>query len=185
MYDLNAPSTISGQSTRSRLSALTGADQSGLLSLYDVRLTKRYKISRFAKVIEFFAARDCLLSCPPSRSDSLDRLVDEARLCLGNSVPPLRVFTDGSSAPGVSQSGVGVVVWDGQDRVIHSLGFAVLTHGNNFFAEIVGVVFAAMIIPDVVCEVISDSKSVIDCLSQGKLSDRQWARLPCRGWWVD
>lgn len=54
--------------------------------------------------------------------------------------------------------------------------------GNNFFAEIVGVTFAAMIIPDVLCELISDSKSVIDCLSQGKLSDRQRARLPCRGW---
>lgn len=74
------------------------------------------------------------------------------------------------------------MVWDGQGRIVHSVGFALLTHSNNFFAEIVGVTFAAMIVPDVECEIVSDSKSVIDCISQGKLSDRQRARLPCRGW---
>lgn len=92
LYDLNAPLTLSGQSTRSRLSALTGADQSSQLSLYDVRLIRRYKISRFARVIEYLAARDCLLSCPPSGSDSLNRLVDEGRACLAKALPPLRVL---------------------------------------------------------------------------------------------
>lgn len=181
LYDLNS-FTFSGQSTRARLSALTGSDQSGSISLYSIRLNKRYSVSRFAKTIEFFSSHDCKIVSPPSGADNLDLLLDEGRLCLRNCISPLRLFTDGSSAPGDPRSGVGIVAVDGSGRIIHSIGCALLSSGNNFFAELTGVTIAALIAPDSPCEIISDSKSVIDCISPLKMSDRERARLPCRGW---
>ena len=67
------------------------------------------------------------------------------------------------------------MVWGyGKGRTVHSIG-------NNFLAEIAGVTIAAMIAPNFDCEIVSDSKAVIDCVSGRKFSDRERARLPCRG----
>lgn len=181
-YDLNAWTTTAGLTTRVRLGTLTGVNQSHNLSLYNIHLSKRYNISRFAKVIEFFRSHDCLLICPPSESDLFDRLVQEARSFLAHAIPPLQIFTDGSSVPGEPLSGVGVVVWDGQGQVIHSLGFSLVSYGNNFFAEIVGVTVAALIAPFCAVEIVTDSKAVVDCIFSYKRSDRERARTPCRGW---
>src|SRR3984957_11798559 len=56
-----------GPTTRARLESLVGKSQTWRVDFYSMRLTKRYKLSRFAPLIEFWRKNDVKLISPPAR----------------------------------------------------------------------------------------------------------------------
>lgn len=144
------------------------------MTLYGKRLNKKYGLSRFAETIEHFNSMGCQLVNPPSGNHFINTLVDEIRSCLGDSISPLLFFSDGSSSKGNTRSGVGLAVTDLSGEVLLRKSFSFYTNGNNFLAEAIGVTLACMAAPsDASCLVVSDSKSVLDCIRTAKVSDRK------------
>ena len=57
--------------------SLTGIDQLNGLKLYGVRLTQRYKWSRFAKIIEFFRSKQTYIESPKDNLGIAHKHVEE------------------------------------------------------------------------------------------------------------
>ena len=108
LYNLNSQS-YAGRSTRARLEKLTGKNHAWGVNLYSCRLTRRYKLSRFAALVEYWRRKGVLLVSPPARPayyhTKLPTLVPQDGL-------ELQLFTDGSSTKGNRYSGSAVVARD-------------------------------------------------------------------------
>ena len=91
------------------------------------------------------------------------------------------IFTDGSTWAGVNYSGVGIYVTCDSKSLLQ-YGFAVLSNGDNFHAEVAGVTVAAWAAVDTLsCTIYTDSLATIEAVKAPR-SDRAWGRTPSRGW---
>ena len=166
---MNALDSFAGKSTRARLSSLTSSNQTKRLRLYERHLTKRYEHSRFAEVIEWFWRREVKIENPASCEEELGKVAANAKTSLKVIPGPIFFFTDGSSQPGRSNSGVSLVASDSTGTSLF-----VRTDGNNFLAELIGVTLACLVAPrDKRCIIVSDSKAVLESIHPGRVSDRR------------
>eukprot|EP00456_Euglypha_rotunda_P026809 TRINITY_DN2152_c0_g1_i8.p1 TRINITY_DN2152_c0_g1~~TRINITY_DN2152_c0_g1_i8.p1 ORF type:complete len:621 (-),score=-34.86 TRINITY_DN2152_c0_g1_i8:152-1831(-) len=181
VYNLNSDS-LAGRSTRARLEQLVGMPQVWGINLYAVRLTKRYKLSRFAPLIEYWRRNGVKLISPPARFDyysilitALQRIIDR-----GSSY---QIFTDGSTVKDHPVSGASIVLFNAQGDKMADMGFPIRAFGNNYLAELAAVTIAAMTIPrETACTIFTDSMAAILAASGRTLSERELVRTPCKGW---
>src|SRR5947209_19259442 len=97
------------------------------MNLYNIKLTKRYRISRFAEMIQYFQKNQILITTPPDGTKIAYEHVQNI-LDIINGNKNIRIFTDGSTLPG-------------NQRQHYS--FAVTSNGYNFHVELVGITIAA------------------------------------------
>jgi len=179
LYNLNSDS-YAGLSTRSRLEQLTDKKHEWGVNLYGFRLTKRYKLSRFAALIEYWRRQEVKLVSPPCHTSYyLDKLQ--------NFILPtdreLLLFTDGSSIKSNTISGTAVVARDMGGATLAKIGIPILSYGNNYLAELAALTFAAKLAPNLTrCTIYSASLSSILSATGGPMSERERVRTPCRGW---
>jgi hypothetical protein len=181
VYNLNSPTTLAGQSTYARLHSLLNKDQRNGMSLYSIKLTKRYRISRFAEMIQHFRKSQVLIITPP---DGIKIAYEHVQNILGliNENKNIRIFTDGSTFPGNNTSGVGIHIEDIKGNEIGNYSFAVISNGDNFHAELVGLTIAAWAGRKMnSCEIYTDSQASMTLINTTK-SQRDWIRTPSRGW---
>jgi ribonuclease HI len=162
------------------LEKLTGKNHAWGVNLYSCRLTRRYKLSRFAALVEYWRRKGVLLVSPPARPayyhTKLPTLVPQDGL-------ELQLFTDGSSTKGNRYSGSAVVARDTNGTPLANLALPILTYGNNYLAELAALTFAAKMAPTGTrCTIYSDSLSGISVGTGGPMSERETVRAPCRGW---
>src|SRR5947209_16080001 len=106
------------------------------MNLYNIKLTKRYRISRFAEMIQYFQKNQILITTPPDGTKIAYEHVQNI-LDIINGNQNIRIFTDGSTLPGKNTSGVGIHIEDIKGNEIGNYSFAVTSNGDKFRAELV------------------------------------------------
>ena len=178
VYNLNSPSLPVGKSTYARLHSLLGKPG---LSFYETKLTKRYSMSRFAKLIEYFRSNNVLIVAPSSGIKFAYEHVKQI-LDMIKDVENVRIFTDGSTFPGKHTSGIGIHIENMMGNKIANYNFAITSNGDNFHAEMVGLTVAAWVGHRMKnWEIYTDSLSSLTMINKSR-SQRDWIRTPSRGW---